>query len=80
MMGDLNERMDRGCQNSMMMNKLKQDKVREISSKVPDFERLRQEQQDKHQGTWEKYLYKQRDLMKREKQNEKEQRQRARAQ
>jgi hypothetical protein len=42
----------------MMQREMKSQRVRETHRNVPDIGELRRNEEEKHNGTWEKFLYK----------------------
>jgi hypothetical protein len=58
------EKIERGFANSVVMRNKKTERVRENHGKVPDTEFLKKQEEDKKFDTWHKYLLKQKDIVK----------------
>ena len=61
---NVQRKVERGFSNSIMMKQLISQKVRKHSERRPDLDKIKKTKEDQNYGNWEKYLLKQRDLMK----------------
>lgn len=64
---NVQRKIDRGISNSIMMKELISKRVKQNSQRRPDLDQLRQKNEEQNMGTWEKYLLKQREIMKKQK-------------
>ena len=68
---NVEDKLNRGFSNSVMMRQMKSQKVRNITTRAPDVESLRKKEEEKQYAVWETYLLKSRDIVKNQKKNEK---------
>lgn len=61
---NVQEKIERGFANSVVMRDKKAERVRENLGKVPDTDYLKKQEEDKKFDTWHKYLLKQKDIVK----------------
>ena len=67
---NVEKKMERGFSNSIMMKELIAKRVKENSQRKPDVSEIRKQIEDQNYGNWEKYLLKQKEIMKKMKMSE----------
>ena len=69
---NVQDKLNRGFSNSIMMNQMKSQKAKQNTTRIPDIEILRKKKEDESFAVWESYILKQRDIAKQQKKLEKE--------